>query len=84
MTCDVPMGEWSGPQVQSGRFGGGALASGQEHREGRGVRTSQSVVGCSDTGGGFCPATSGRQLSGQGVPRSAQQGRPTHNAPEAA
>lgn len=24
---------------------------------GRGVRTSQSVVGCSDTGGGFCPAT---------------------------
>lgn len=26
----------------------------------------------------------GRQLAGQGVPRSAQQGRPTHNAPEAA
>lgn len=34
---------------------------------------------CSSTG-----LPRGRQLSGQGVPRSAQQGRPTHNAPEAA
>lgn len=56
-------------QVQSGRFGGGALASGQEHREGRGVRTSQSVVGCSDTGGGFCPATSAADnCLGRGFP----------------
>lgn len=34
--------------------------------------------------GGYAGLPGGQQLDGQGVPRSAQQGRPTHNASEVA
>lgn len=79
------MEEWSGPQGQvRAQQWGGSSASGRERREGRSLEDA-SIRGqlARTPKGGSAGPPSGRHLSGQGVPRSAQQGRPTHNAPEA-
>lgn len=79
------MGEWSGPQGQSLCSEGGASASGRERHEGRGLGDASTLGRLARTPEGVSAGPPGaRQLAGQGVPRSAQQGRPTHNAPERA
>lgn len=64
---------------------GRGLGLGAGHREGQGLGDASIRSRLARTlEGGSTGLRSGQQLTGQGVPCSAQQGRPTHNALEAA
>lgn len=62
---------------------GFSIGAGTPRRAGPGDASIRGQLARTPEGGSTGPP-GGRQLAGQGVPRSAQQGRPTHNAPEAA